>query len=191
MLIQSVQCRFDLLRNKFTQRLSVHGVTLLLRQNQGFEFGIVSMLKKNFGFIKCSERVVDVFFHINALKDATQALTMDADVRFLPALDTETGKIIATQLEVTAPGTAKFEALSERRYSGTVKVVAGVPRGHAAPPEGVVVALVDGRVETLPYERCSIQGSEQPVPDQKVCLGTQLPHCRTAQHFLLRTFYSV
>lgn len=156
------------MRNKFTQRLSVHGVTLMLRQNQGFEFGIVSMLKKNFGFIKCSERVVDVFFHINALKDSTSPLSMDADVRFLPALDADTGKIIATELEVVEPGTAKFDAISERRYSGVVKALAGVQAGHAEPPEGVVVAMVDGRVETLPYQRSSVQGSEQPVVDQKV-----------------------
>lgn len=163
-----VQCRFDLMRNKFTRRLTVHGVTLMLRQHQGFEHGIVSMLKKNFGFIKCSERVVDVFFHINSLVPTSAPLAMDADVRFLPSLDEETGKIVATQLEVVAPGSAKFHAISQRRYSGTVKVVAGVQRGHAAPAEGIVVALVDGRLETLPYERASVQGGEQPELDQQV-----------------------
>lgn len=167
-----MQCRFDLMRNKFTQRLSCHGVTLMLRQNQGFELGIVSMLKKNFGFIKCAERVVDVFFHINALLPASAPLSMDADVRFLPALDGETGKIIATQLEVVPAGSAKFEATSERRYSGTVKAVAAVALGHAAPPDGVVVARVDGRTETLPYSRSAVQGSVQPALDQKVrCVG--------------------
>jgi cold shock CspA family protein len=163
-----MQCRFDLMRNKCTPRLSVHGVTLMLRQHQGFEVGVVSMLKKNFGFIKCAERVVDVFFHINALKASSAPLAMDADVRFLPALDAESSKIIATQLEVVAPGTAKFEAVSERRYSGTVKASAGVATGgHAAPPEGVIVALVDGRVETLPYARAAVQNGEQPVLNQQ------------------------
>jgi cold shock CspA family protein len=156
------------MRNKFTQRLSCHGVTLMLRENQGFELGIVSMLKKNFGFIKCAERVVDVFFHINALIPTSTPLAMDADVRFLPALDQATGKIIATNLEVIAPGSAKFEVRSERRYSGTVKVVAGVAIGHAQPPDGLVTALVDGRVESLPYARSAVQGGEQPVEGQRV-----------------------
>ena len=174
-----VQCRFDLMHNKFTNKLSVHGVTLMLRQNQGFEVGTITMLKKNFGFIKCSERIVDVFFHINALKADSKTLSMGSDVNFLPALDAETGKIIATQLEVIESGRAQFEAVSERRYSGTVKSVAGVQLGHAAAAEGIIVALVDGRTEMLPYSRTNVQGDDHPALEQKVLL-----HCTTHMSFM-------
>lgn len=51
------------------------------------------MLKKNFGFIKCCERIVDVFFHINALKPDSSPLELNADVRFVPVMDSDTNKV--------------------------------------------------------------------------------------------------
>lgn len=51
------------------------------------------MLKKNFGFIKCCDRIVDVFFHINALKPDSKPLELNADVRFVPVMDVDTNKV--------------------------------------------------------------------------------------------------
>lgn len=58
------------------------------------------MLKKNFGFIKCCERIVDVFFHINALKPGSEALELNADVRFVPVMDSDTNKVCALWLNL-------------------------------------------------------------------------------------------
>lgn len=91
--VPGLQVNFELVRSRYTAQASAHGVTLSLRSASRPELGCVSMLKKNFGFIKCCERIVDVFFHINALKEDSTPLELNADVRFVPVMDSDTNKV--------------------------------------------------------------------------------------------------
>lgn len=127
------------------------------------------MLKKNFGFIKCCDRIVDVFFHINALKEGSEPLELNADVRFVPVMDGDTNKVVASELEVVPAGTAVFETVSDRPCKGTVKIasstVAGDARGVGT---GVIVALIDGKTETIAYEHKDVHGGDVPNVDDEV-----------------------
>lgn len=163
------EVNFELVRSRYTSKANAHGITLSLRADPRSELGCISMLKKNFGFIKCCERIVDVFFHINALKEGSEPLELNADVRFVPVMDADTNKVVASELEVVPTGTAVFETVSERPYKGTVKIasstVAGEARGVGT---GVIVALIDGKTETIAYEHKDVHGGDVPNVDDEV-----------------------
>lgn len=79
---------------------------------------------------------------------------------------------MASELEVVPTGTAVFETISSRRYTGAVKIpssaaaeAAGDARGMGT---GVIVAVIDGRTETIPYEHADVSNKEQFGVDDQV-----------------------
>lgn len=164
-----LQVNFELVRSRYTSKANAHGITLSLRSDPRSELGCISMLKKNFGFIKCCDRIVDVFFHINALKEGSAALELNADVRFVPVMDGDTNKVVASELEVVPTGTAVFETVSDRPYKGTVKIASSTVDGEArGVGTGVIVALIDGKTETIAYEHKDVHGGDVPNVDDEV-----------------------
>lgn len=80
--------------------------------------------------------------------------------------------MVASELEVVPSGTAVFETVSTRRYTGAVKIpssaaaeAAGDARGMGT---GVIVAVIDGRIETIPYEHADVSNKEAFGVDDQV-----------------------
>lgn len=153
-----MQVEFELVRPDLAAEPRISNVTLLVRANQAYELGRVSMLKKNFGFIRCCDRVTDMFFHMNAVADGAVEPTLGADVKFVPVLQPSTGKVFATEVEVVEPGTAVFEIVGEETLEGSVRIVPGEARGTMPGPKGVIMASVGGLTETLPFSADDVVG---------------------------------
>lgn len=166
-----LQVEFSLSENVYNSDASAHGISLVLQPEQAAEYGRVSMLKKNFGFIRCCERVTDMFFHINSVKTDSKPVQLGVDVRFVPVLDAETNKVHASMLEVVEPGTAVFEVVGDQVYHGMVKVVPRLPIGQMPGTKGVVVATINGQIETLPFSHDQVNGA-QPHVHAKVRMAT-------------------
>ena len=161
------EVEFDLVKNKFVEQCGARNLTLLLQAKQGIEIGQISVLKTNFGFIKCCSRIADMFFHVNALQEGSLPLEPGVDVQFIPVLDTNTNKLIASELKVLPPGSAVFESVSEREYNGLVRIVCQDPRGNIPGVSGIIVGVVEGVVETLPFSHTDLL-SAAPTLNQKV-----------------------
>ena len=89
------------------------------------EYGVVAVLKKNFGFIKCCSRPQDMFFHIKDLDSSIQAeeLRPGLEVQFSCSQEAVAGgrqRACARQLTRAPPGTALFESFSQQQHVGLV-----------------------------------------------------------------------
>jgi cold shock CspA family protein len=95
------------------------------------ELGAVVVLKDSYGFIKCCERPVDLFFHFSALVDASpETLITGLDVEFSVIQDGRAGKPIATRVTLAPKGAAVFENVAAERLRGVCRE--RLPSGKAS-----------------------------------------------------------
>ncbi|GFR48986.1 hypothetical protein Agub_g11005 [Astrephomene gubernaculifera] len=88
---------------------------------QTIEHGIVALLKRNFGFIACPNRVRDVFFHLAALEDCVpEQLEVGTTVTFTAERDSS-GRQIATHVRLAPVGSrVRLVQTSQDTYIGQV-----------------------------------------------------------------------
>eukprot|EP01135_Chromosphaera_perkinsii_P006119 Nk52_evm1s406 gene=Nk52_evmTU1s406 len=92
------------------------------------ETGVVSALKDSFGFIKCCDRNLRVFFHFSELVDFNPNDLKNRDeVEFVIELD-KSGKETAACVKVLPKGTVSFEAVEEEVLEGIVSRAAVAPK---------------------------------------------------------------
>ena len=93
--------------------------------DDGYEFGVVASMRANFGFIKCCERVQDVFFHFTEVAGGEAAVSVGQDVRFRlkSGGDRRVGsdKPVAVSVSAVPKGTAVFETVSPVVRRGVCK----------------------------------------------------------------------
>ena len=88
------------------------------------ELGTVTMRKQHFGFIKCVERMGDLFFHESAVvrgdDGAPEKVGPGDDVEFLVGQDPKTKQKVAYDVKKMPKGSAVFDELSEEQFEGVV-----------------------------------------------------------------------
>jgi len=89
------------------------------------EQGVVATVKENFGFIKCADRDIRIFFHFSEWR-GERMLREGDEVEFNST--SRDGKETAARLVMLPKGTVVFEIPLEGRFVGTVKTEA--KRGH-------------------------------------------------------------
>jgi cold shock CspA family protein len=159
------------------------------------------VLKDSYGFIKCCERPVDLFFHFSALVDATpETLVFGQDVEFTVVLDGRAGKPIATRVTLAPKGSAIFENVAEARVRGVCRERLPAQKGYAgrgeaepsgvieltpqaAPPAGGDVAAAPaGEPELLPFFRGDLTANMQPRPGDPVEFSVATDRRTGARH---------
>jgi len=83
------------------------------------EEGIVSVLKDNFGFIRCAERDATIFFHFSQHSNSDQALRIGDEVSFDASVG-DNGKENATRISSLPKGTVVFEDVLDGRWEGVI-----------------------------------------------------------------------
>lgn len=99
--------------------------------DDGFEYGVVVIMKASFGFIKCCDRTQDLFFHFTEVKGGEDAVSVGQEVRFV-CKEGESGgggrggrgggrnerQMCAVMVEPAPKGSAVFETVSEGERRG-------------------------------------------------------------------------
>ena len=99
--------------------------------DDGFEYGVVVIMKASFGFIKCCDRAQDLFFHFTEVKGGEDAVSVGQEVRFV-CKEVESGgggrggrgggrnerQTFAVMVSPAPKGSAVFETVSEGERRG-------------------------------------------------------------------------
>lgn len=88
------------------------------------ELGTVTMRKQHFGFIKCVERMGDLFFHESAVARGDDGVLEKVgpgdDVEFSVGQDPKTKQKVAYDIKKMPKGSAVFDEVSEEQLEGVV-----------------------------------------------------------------------
>lgn len=88
------------------------------------EQGVVAALKEGFGFLRCVERNIRLFFHFTEVLDTSREICVDDEVEFTviqdPGSSFANTRQSAIRIKHLPPGTVKFETLIESNVEGTV-----------------------------------------------------------------------
>ena len=104
------------------------------------ELGVVSVMKANYGFIKCCARRDDVFFHFTEVTGGEAAVSVGKDVAFkvehrqAPGQRRGEDKPVAVAIRLAPKGSAVFETVEEKFRSGVCveRLVFGRAGGYGA-----------------------------------------------------------
>lgn len=88
------------------------------------EQGMISSTKEGFGFIKCADRDLRVFFHFNEVLDVERGVRVNDEVEFTVIQDSQSTysntRQSAIRIKVVPPGTVQFETLIHTNLKGVV-----------------------------------------------------------------------
>ncbi len=121
------------------------------------EFGVISVIKSGYGFIKCCSRAKDLFFHFSELNEDASTARTGQEVQFRVITEPRTGKIVASGVRFAPKGSAVFETIDERPVRGICRAkllfsTKGFPSrdGERSVPKGMVEETT-GRDERKQY----------------------------------------
>ncbi|KAG5677382.1 hypothetical protein PVAND_007146 [Polypedilum vanderplanki] len=88
------------------------------------EQGVVAQLKDGFGFIRCVERSVRLFFHFTEVLDTSREIALEDEIEFTCVQDPTSSftnpRLSAIRIKHLPEGTVKFETLIETGVEGVV-----------------------------------------------------------------------
>ncbi|XP_031630899.1 cold shock domain-containing protein E1 isoform X2 [Contarinia nasturtii] len=88
------------------------------------EQGMVASLKDGFGFLRCVDRNVRLFFHFTEVLDTTREIRVGDEVEFTtiqePGSSFANNRLSAIRIKHLPPGKVQFETLMETNVEGTV-----------------------------------------------------------------------
>ncbi|XP_055310650.1 cold shock domain-containing protein E1 isoform X3 [Sitodiplosis mosellana] len=88
------------------------------------EQGMVASLKDGFGFLRCVDRNVRLFFHFTEVLDTTREIRVGDEVEFTaiqePGSSFANNRLSAIRIKHLPPGKVQFETLMETNIEGTV-----------------------------------------------------------------------
>ncbi|KAL0042476.1 hypothetical protein WJX79_001033 [Trebouxia sp. C0005] len=116
------------------------------------DLGQIITMRTQFGFIKCCERPGEMFFHFSALTGGPEAFAVGDDVEFSITREPKGERLNAVGITKAPQGSAVFETVSEKQYSGRVVERMTPPRGYnAVSTSGLLAYEVDGTKQQIPY----------------------------------------
>lgn len=109
-------------------------------EDLSLELGVVSVMKANYGFIKCCARSDDLFFHFTEVRGGEAAIAVGRDVAFkverrqAPGQRRGEDKPVAVAIRAAPKGSAVFETVEETLRKGVCveRLVFGRAGGYGA-----------------------------------------------------------
>lgn len=168
------------------------------------EQGVVVQLKEGFGFIRCVERSVRLFFHFTEVLDTSREISVGDEIEFTCVQDPTSSftnpRLSAIRIKHVQEGTVKFETLIESGVEGVVSREA--PKSPVKSQErtegGVITYGIGNNKKTIMYflkdcekpprngdavkfnicqvRNCKISKFE-PVQCRRHCLTSPILHC--------------
>jgi len=126
------------------------------------ETGLIATIKDGFGFIRCAEREVRMFFHFSEMMDPSIDIKVQDEVEFTIIQDpTAPSRQIGIRIKHLPRGTVTFDnVLPEKIYGNIEKQPAThkSPGKNREPDPGIIMYDVNGTKQTIPYSMQAIQG---------------------------------
>ena len=100
------------------------------------EFGVISVIKSGYGFIKCCSRSKDLFFHFSELAEDADSAKPGQEVRFVATEEPRRGQLVATSVRYAPKGSAVFATVDERPVRGICKTKLMFSKGFSSSRDG-------------------------------------------------------
>jgi len=107
-------------RDGLQRAVNIELVHVSVKNGEIRENGIVAILKEGFGFIKCCDRDLSLFFHFSELLEQAKILGIGDEVEFTIAHDGHSGKPHATRIRTLPKGTVNIDVVTIDDCQGVV-----------------------------------------------------------------------
>jgi cold shock CspA family protein len=103
--------------------VTLHKLIESQREPKDRETGMIAALREGFGFIRCAERDMRLFFHFNEVIDTEHKLTQHDEVEFTVQNDYTNERLHAVRVKILTPGSVQFEVSTKFcLFSGSLHV---------------------------------------------------------------------
>ena len=152
-----------------------------LETDPSLELGVVSVMKANYGFIKCCARSDDLFFHLTEVRGGEAAIAVGRDVAFkverrqAPGQRRGEDKPVAVAIRAAPRGSAVFETVEETLRKGVCveRLVFGRAGGYGA--RGGEQGGAPGALEYAPRDEEDASVSEEGEDAKEPALSGEPP----------------
>eukprot|EP00112_Aurelia_sp_Birch-Aquarium-sp1_P017175 Seg3963.1 transcript_id=Seg3963.1/GoldUCD/mRNA.D3Y31 product="Cold shock domain-containing protein E1" protein_id=Seg3963.1/GoldUCD/D3Y31 len=107
-------------RDGLQRAVDIELVNVSVKNGQIRENGMVSILKDGFGFIKCCDRDLSLFFHFSELLEQAKIVSSGDEVEFTIGQDSHSNKPHATRIRILPKGSVNPEYTKVENCQGVV-----------------------------------------------------------------------
>jgi len=156
-------------RDKLQRAVNIRLVSVSMKNGQIRETGAISSLKEGFGFIKCADRDLSIFFHFSEVVEQSHIIGLGDEVEFSVEEDQISRRQHATRIRFLPKGSVCFEVVSKQRLQGIIereapsRTVKSPSKVNKDMEFGCIVAVINGsECEVLYRSRdCSLRETAQ------------------------------
>jgi len=137
-------------RDNLQRAVNIKLISVALKDGQKRDVGVVSSLKDGFGFIKCAEQDLSIFFHFSEILEQSHILDIGQEVEFTIENDSISRRQHATRIRFLPKGSVSFESISTEKYVGVIDQEAVVrnmksPNKQKDQEYGIIRCFRDGK----------------------------------------------
>jgi len=137
-------------RDNLQRAVNIKLISVVLKDGQKRDVGVVTALKEGFGFIKCAEQDLSIFFHFSEILEQSHILDIGQEVEFTIENDSISRRQHATRIRFLPKGSVSFESISTEKYAGVVEQEASTrnmksPNKHKELEYGVIRCIRDDK----------------------------------------------
>jgi len=166
-------------RDELQRAVHIQLISVCLKDGQKRDLGMVTSLKDGFGFIKCAEQDISIFFHFSEVLEQSHIINNGDEVEFTIETDPISRRQHATRIRFLPKGSVSFETVSSARHIGVIEQEA--PERNLKSPSkikeqefGVIKSYLNGEETDVLYKL-------------RDCRPRQTPHYRDKVEFVLVT----
>jgi cold shock CspA family protein len=156
-------------RRDYLQRaVNIKLISVALKDGQKRDVGVVTSLKDGFGFIKCADQELSIFFHFSEVLEQSHIIDIGQEVEFTIENDTISRRQHATRIRFLPKGSVKFETVSSEKYVGVIDQEASMMRNMKSPSKqkeqeyGLIRCYRDGKEVDVFYSLRDCRPREVP-----------------------------
>jgi len=144
-------------RDNLERAVNIKLISVCLKNGQTREVGVVNSLKEGFGFIKCADLDLSIFFHFSEVLEQSHIINIGDEVEFTIENDHISQRQHATRIRFLPKGTVSFEIISTKRHVGVIEREA--PERNTKSPSkhnrdieyGVIKCYLEGKETDIFY----------------------------------------
>lgn len=167
-------------RDKLQRAVNIKLISVCLKNGQVREVGVISSLKDGFGFIKCAEQELSIFFHFSEVLEQSHITNIGDEVEFTIENDHISQRQHATRIRFLPKGTVTFETISSKRHVGVIE--------REAPERTIKSPSKQNRDNEYGIIKCFLEGQETDILYRvRDCRPRELVRYRDKVEFVLVT----
>jgi len=154
-------------RDNLQRAVNIKLISVCLKDGQKRDVGVVISLKDGFGFIKCAEQELSIFFHFSEVLEQSHIIATGQEVEFTIENDSISRRQHATRIRFLPKGSVSFETVSSEKHTGTIEQEAS-SRNTKSPVKqkdhdyGIIKCTQDGKEIDVYYSLRDCRPREVP-----------------------------